>query len=185
MKRNRIKSNTTTIDERVHLNEEEIKVAWDKKIKLLRKCIELENAILGIENMVLHKGRTKFEMLYGKLSSNATKDEMVVYDRRRTQIKTMSKKPYNQYYVEQLKKTKQMIKRVQKERQHAYDRKEFERINIAKEDSEYPSIEIMGKPFGALTASEIAEYVRIVTRAKEERRKMELGVPPYDKLKKS
>ena len=184
MGRDRLKANTTTIEQRVQQSKEDINQAWANKEKLLRKVVELENKILGIEDMVLYNGRTIFEITYGKLHSNATKEELVEYDRRRMRIKVLSKRPYNKYYVEQLAKTKKKIKKVQREKTLAKERKKKEKVTIALEDKDYPSTEIMGKPFVSLTTREIAEYTRIVTRAREERRKMELGLPPYDKLKK-
>ena len=73
---------------------------------------------------------------------------------------------------------------MQREKELAKKRRDTEKGTLALEDKDYPSTEIMGKPFLSLTTREIAEYTRIVTRAREERRKMELGLPPYDKLKK-
>lgn len=173
------------VGERLEKNREDFKNEQEKKYALVRKVIELENLILGTPDLPIYKGHTKFEMLYGKLQKTATKEEMLAHESRKNKIATMSKKPYNRYYVEQLEKIKKKIKKVQDEKQRVLKRiKTVIELN-EREDPDYPCEEIFGRPFSSLNANEIADYERIVRRAKEERRKMELGLPPYDRLKKN
>lgn len=157
----------------------------DKRYALARKCVDLENLILGTPDRVLFVGHTRFEILYGKLQKTATQQELFDDKNRLHRVKRLGRKPYNKYYAEMLEKTRAQLTKDTKKKASSRVSMIYAKRKLEREDENYPCEEIMGKPYAQLTPKEEQEYARIITRAREERRKMELGLPPYDRLKKS
>lgn len=174
-----------TIKERLEYLSPELEKKRNKKVSLLREEVKLENIILGKPDAIIHLGNTKCEMVFGTLHKNLTQDQEKERLRRANRLESAKKKSYNKFYAEKIEKINNHIARIEKELKVLTVRTNTAKIKHYNEYKEYPYIEIIGKPYEETTKAEQREYNRIVRRAIEEKKKMELGLPPYDKIKKN
>lgn len=162
----------------------EIKKLQAKYRALLKKRVQLENAMLGTPDKVVYDGNSYSEVLYGKLQKNMTQAEIWEKRERYRVLSVVAKKSYNKYYAEQVDKLREEIPKILNKITRLKEFKAKNAKHFDQDNPEYPCVEIMGKPYAELDRSEKKKYHEIIARAKEEKRKMELGLPPYDKLKK-
>lgn len=172
-----------TTKERLGYLSPELEKRRNKKVSLLREEVKLENIILGKPDAIIHLGNTKCEMVFGTLYKNLTQDQKKEQMRRSNKLASAKKKPYNKFYAERIEKINNHIARIEKELKVLIVRKDVAEIKRYNEYKEYPYIDIIGKPYEETTKAEQREYNRIVRRAMDEKKKMELGLPPYDKKK--
>lgn len=163
----------------------ELKELYDQKSELIKQRIELENTILRKEGSVIYVGYTYTERLTGQLSKTLTDERRYSILDRVKAIRAESKKPYNKFYVARLGETKDSIRQIDGKIQYIKKRLILcEQMDGRHENEPITVKDFIGKEnYSDMTEDERQAFKRAKKRREEELRKMELGLPPYDKIK--
>lgn len=163
----------------------DLKDLYEQKAELIKQRIETENLILKKEGSVIYLGYSYAERLTGHLSKNLSAEKRISVLERFGDIDRESKKPYNKFYAIKLDELKKEIRRVGDEIAHIKRKITCQEQADNKHENEPISVkDFIGKEnYSDMTKDERRAYQRAIKRREEELRKMELGLPPYDKIK--
>lgn len=166
-------------------HEMEIETLYTQKSELIKQRIEIENKILKKEGSIIYLGFTYAERLTGHLSKNLTAEKKISILQRLHRVENEGKKPYNKFYSIQLSEKKLQIKQI--DGKIAYGKRKIRQLKEKDRKHENEPItakEFIGKEnYSDMSNDERMAFQRAKKRREEELRKMELGLPPYDKIK--